>query len=65
MKSQLKKELKSLTTDQLLGKVKEDKEVLDKLKFAHTISPIENPMRLKFLKKDIARMLTELNARKK
>lgn len=57
------KDIKSLSKDQLLAKVKEDKEVLAKLKFAHSISPIENPMRLKFLKKDIARTLTELNSR--
>jgi len=57
------KDIKSLSKEQLLAKVKEDKEVLAKLKFAHSISPIENPMRLKFLKKDIARTLTELNSR--
>lgn len=57
------KDVKSLSKEQLLAKVKEDKEVLAKLKFAHSISPIENPMRLKFLKKDIARTLTELNSR--
>lgn len=57
------KDIKSLSVEQLQSKVKEDKEVLAKLKFAHSISPIENPMRLKFLKKDIARTLTELNSR--
>ena len=64
MKSQLK-DIKTLSSEQLVTKVKEDKEILAKLKFAHTISPIENPMRIKFLKKDIARVLTELNSRKK
>ena len=59
------KDIKSLSAEQLQTKVKEDKEVLSKLKFAHSVSPIENPMRLKFLKKDIARMLTELNTRNK
>jgi large subunit ribosomal protein L29 len=57
------KDIKALNADQIKAKVKEDKEVLAKLKFAHSISPIENPMRMKFLKKDIARMLTELNSR--
>ena len=56
-------EIKTLTADQIQLKVKVDKEVLAKLKFAHAVSPIENPMRIKFLKKDIARMLTELSAR--
>ena len=59
------KETRALTTDQIQSKVKVDKEVLAKLKFAHAVSPIENPMRIKFLKKDIARMLTELSSRTK
>jgi len=63
MKSTTSKDIKALSKEQLQAKVKEDKEVLAKLKFAHSISPIENPMRLKFLKKDIARTLTELNSR--
>ena len=58
-------DIKTLTADQIQSKVKVDKEVLAKLKFAHAVSPIENPMRIKFLKKDIARMLTELSARTK
>jgi large subunit ribosomal protein L29 len=63
MKSDIK-DIKSLSNNQIVAKVKEDKEVLAKLKFAHAISPIENPMRMKFLRKDIARLLTELNTRK-
>jgi large subunit ribosomal protein L29 len=58
------KDIKALTTEQLVAKVKEDKEVLAKLKFAHAVSPIENPMRMKFLRKDIARTQTELSLRK-
>jgi len=62
MKSNIK-DIKSLSSEQLLAKVGENKDVLAKLKFAHAVSPIENPMRIKFLRKDIARMITELNAR--
>ena len=58
-------DIKTLSAEQIQSKVKVDKEVLAKLKFAHAVSPIENPMRIKFLKKDIARMLTELSARTK
>jgi len=57
------KDIKSLGTEQLIAKVKEDKQVLAKLKFAHSVSPIENPMRMKFLRKEIARTQTELNTR--
>ncbi|HAR20600.1 MAG TPA: 50S ribosomal protein L29 [Cytophagales bacterium] len=62
MKS-VNKDIRSLSSDQILAKVKVDKEILAKLKFAHAISPLENPMRMKFLRKDIARLLTELNTR--
>jgi len=57
------KDIKSLGNEQLIAKVKEDKQVLAKLKFAHSVSPIENPMRMKFLRKEIARTQTELNTR--
>ncbi|MEY4261967.1 MAG: hypothetical protein RLZZ625_803, partial [Pseudomonadota bacterium] len=33
---------------------------LKKLEFAHTISPLENPMSIRGLRQDIARLKTEL-----
>jgi large subunit ribosomal protein L29 len=33
---------------------------LKKLEFAHAISPLENPMSIRGLRKDIARLKTEL-----
>jgi len=62
MKSSIK-DIKSLSSEHIVAKVKEDKDVLAKLRFAHAVSPIENPMRIKFLRKDIARLITELNSR--
>lgn len=40
------------------------RELLD-LRFNHTISPVENPARMRLLRRNIARLLTELNARKR
>jgi large subunit ribosomal protein L29 len=57
-------ELKNLTLEDLTSKIKEEKELLQKLKFAHALSPIENPMRIRASRKAIAQMMTELNARK-
>ena len=37
--------------------------VMQKLKFAHAISPIENPMKIKETRKLIARLETELKAK--
>jgi len=53
-------ELKSLTLEELRQKLDAEKESLIKLKFAHAISPIENPMKIKETKKLIARIRTIL-----
>jgi len=44
----------------LKARLEEDKQRLKKLMFAHTISPLENPMTIRGLRKDIARLKTEL-----
>jgi len=53
-------EIKSLSTKELQERIVSEKENLQKLKFAHAISPIENPMKIKEAKRLIARMHTEL-----
>lgn len=53
-------ELQSLTTEELTQKLEAEKESLTKLKFAHAISPIENPMKIKETRKLIARIATVL-----
>ena len=47
----------------LQARLEEDKQRLKKLEFAHTISPLENPMTIRGLRKDIARLQTELRNR--
>ena len=44
----------------LKARLEEDKQRLKKLKFAHVISPLENPMTIRGLRRDIARLTTEL-----
>lgn len=44
----------------LRARLEEDKQRLKKLEFAHTISPLENPMTIRGLRRDIARLKTEL-----
>lgn len=58
-------EIRALSTEELAVKVTQEKELLQKLKFAHAVSAIENPMRLKYAKRDVARLLTELSKRNK
>jgi large subunit ribosomal protein L29 len=53
-------EIRALTISELREKISSEKEALRKLKFAHRISAIENPMRIRETRKLIARLSTEL-----
>ena len=54
------KTIKDLNVVDLKGKIQEDQLRLKKLEFAHAISPLENPMNIRGLRRDIARLQTEL-----
>jgi large subunit ribosomal protein L29 len=56
-------DLKDLTVQELQDKLGDERQNLHKLRFSHAVSPIENPMQLRFKRKDIARILTELRRR--
>ncbi len=57
------KSLKDLNENDLNARLQEDLLRLKKLQFAHAISPLENPMSIRNLRKDIARLKTELKKR--
>ena len=52
--------LKTMTETDLKARIQEDELRIKKLKFAHTVSPLENPMSIRQLRKDLARTKTEL-----
>ena len=52
--------LKDLNESDLRSKIQEDELRLKKLEFAHAISPLENPMSIRALRKDVARLKTVL-----
>ncbi|HVS98353.1 MAG TPA: 50S ribosomal protein L29 [Puia sp.] len=54
------KSLNDLNENDLRARIEEDELRLKKLQFAHAISPLENPMSLRSLRKDIARLKTVL-----
>jgi large subunit ribosomal protein L29 len=56
-------EIKGLSVVELNEKIGQEAETLRKLKFAHQVSAIENPMRIKEARKLIARLKTELKAK--
>ena len=53
-------EIKDLTLDELKEKLGSEKESLRKMKFAHQVSAIENPMKIKETRRLIARINTLL-----
>ena len=57
-------EILELSTEEIVARIEEEKGNLTKLKFAHTVSAIENPSRISKVRKDIARLNTELTQRK-
>ena len=54
-------ELRTLTQEELEQRLLAEKEQLQKLKFAHAVSPIENPNKIVEVKKTVARILTIMN----
>ena len=56
--------LKDLNENDLKARIQEDEQRLKKLEFAHAISPLENPMSIRSLRKDVARLKTTLAQKK-
>jgi large subunit ribosomal protein L29 len=56
--------LKDVSAKDLKARIQEDELRLKKLEFAHAISPLENPMNIRDLRKDLARLKTFLQSRK-
>ena len=59
-KSDFVKSIHGMNEQDLTARLEEDKLRLKKLEFAHAISPLENPMALRGIRRDIARLKTEL-----
>jgi large subunit ribosomal protein L29 len=55
--------LKDLNESDLKARIQEDELRLKKLEFAHAISPLENPMTIRALRRDLARLKTALKKR--
>jgi large subunit ribosomal protein L29 len=58
------KSIQGLNESDLEARIKEDEVRLKKLQFAHSISPLENPVSIRGLRRDIARLKTELKKKK-
>lgn len=58
-----KEDLKGLSAENIQAEIGTEESRLLKLKFAHAVSPIENPMRIRESRKRIARLHTELTSK--
>ena len=56
-------EIKDLSVEDLKEKIGEMEVVQEKLVLTHQISPLENPLQLRWSRRDIARLKTELRKR--
>ena len=57
-------EITGLSDLDLKERIDAEREALQKLRFNHTIAGLESPFQLRQKRRDIARMMPELNARK-
>ncbi|HBB57761.1 MAG: 50S ribosomal protein L29 [Chitinophagales bacterium] len=59
-KAEFVKSIHGMNEQDLRARLSEDQQRLKKLEFAHAISPLENPMTIRGLRRDIARLKTEI-----
>ncbi|MEL6274568.1 MAG: 50S ribosomal protein L29 [Bacteroidota bacterium] len=56
-------ELQAMSDEDLRGQLEQSVAAYDKMKFDHSVNGIEQPLRLRESRRDIARMQTELRRR--
>lgn len=57
------KEIKDLSVAELQEKLSQTKKTYADLKMAHSISPIENPLQIRTVRRTVARLASELTKR--
>lgn len=58
-------EIAGLSDTELKERLTEEKAQLTKLELNHSVSPIENPLKIRTTRRTIARILTEMGSRKR
>ncbi|MDA3891866.1 MAG: 50S ribosomal protein L29 [Salinivirgaceae bacterium] len=56
-------EISELSTQEILERIDDYKNVLVRMRLNHAVSPLDNPNKIGATKRDIARLKTELKAR--
>jgi len=56
-------EIKELTTDEVVEKIEVETATLQKLKIMHVVSPLENPLKIRDARRNVARLKSEYSRR--
>ena len=56
-------EIRELSTPDLIERIDSEKSMLVRLKLNHSISPLDNPQKIKQSRTTISRLMTELRSR--
>ncbi|HKL08711.1 MAG: 50S ribosomal protein L29 [Bacteroidales bacterium] len=56
-------EIRELTTKEIEERIDTENTMLTRLKLNHAVSPLDNPLKIKQTRKNIARLMTELRKR--
>ena len=57
-------EINNLSVEELNSKLIEFKNKLFELKMNHSVTPLENPLQIRYLRRDVARIATAISERK-
>ncbi len=56
-------EITELTTAEIVERLENSRGEIIRMKLNHSVNPLDNPMKIRFARKDIARLKTELRKR--
>ena len=56
-------EIKELSTAEIIEMISNTRDELVRMRLNHSVNPLENPMKIRFTRKNIARLNTELRKR--
>jgi len=56
-------EITELTTSEIIERIGTSSEELVRMKLNHSVNPLDNPMKIRFARRNVARLNTELRKR--
>ena len=56
-------EIKELTSKEIQERIDAERDTLVRMKLNHVVSPLDNPMKIREARKNVARLLTEKSKR--